>query len=79
MTHLQKLGVTLLMTIGTYFLLTLPHFIAFFTMDINTGHYYGLVYPTWLVYTFSIISVIFGNLIGHYLCNKSKKIKIWEK
>jgi hypothetical protein len=73
MTLLQKFAVTLLMTLGIYCLLTLPFFIAFFTLDINTGHYYGLIYPTWFVYTCSIISVIFGNLIGNYLYNKSKK------
>jgi hypothetical protein len=73
MTHLQKFLVTLLMTLGVYCLLTLPFFMAFFTMDINTGHYYGLIYPTWLVYTCSGISVIAGQIIGNYLYNKSNK------
>lgn len=73
MTQLQRLVVTLLMTVGIYFLLTLPFFIAFFTLDINTGHYYGLIYPTWFVYTCSLVSAIFGSLIGNYLYNKSKK------
>lgn len=73
MTQLQKFGVTLLMTLGIYCLLTLPFFIAFFTLDINTGHYYGLIYPTWFVYTCSLVSVIFGNVIGNYLYNKSNK------
>ena len=61
------------MALGVFCILTLPHFIAFQTMDINTGHYYGLIYPTWLVYTCSLVSVILGNLIGNYLYNKSKK------
>ncbi len=73
MTQLQRLAVTLLMTVGIYFLLTLPFFIAFFTLDINTGHYYGLICPTWFVYTCSLVSAIFGSLIGNYLYNKSKK------
>jgi hypothetical protein len=73
MTLLQKFAVTLLMTLGIYCLLTLPFFIAFFTLDINTGHYYGLIYPTWFVYVCSAMSVIFGSLIGNYLYNKSKK------
>ena len=73
MTYLQKLVVTLLMTLGVYCLLTLPYFIAFFTMDINTGHYYGLIYPTWLTYTCSGISVVTGQIIGNKLYNKSNK------
>lgn len=72
MKQLQRLAVTLLMTVGIYFLLTLPFLIAFFTLD-NTGHYYGLIYPTWFVYTCSLVSAIFGSLIGNYLYNKSKK------
>ena len=71
MTQLQRLAVTLLMTVGIYCLLTLPFFIAFFTLDINTGHTW-LIYPHGFVYT-SLVSVIFGSLIGNYLYNKSKK------
>lgn len=61
------------MSLGVFCLLTLPHFIAFQTMDINTGHYYGYTYPFWLIMSIALISVIFGNLIGNYLYNKSKK------
>jgi hypothetical protein len=64
MNHLQKLSFTILMTVGIYCLLTLPFFIAVFTMDIDTGHYYGLVYPTWLVFMCSVISIVIGLFIN---------------
>ena len=63
MGHLQKLSLTILMTVGIYCLLTLPFFIAVYTMDIDTGKYYGFVYPTWLVFTCSGISVIVGSIV----------------
>ena len=55
------------MTISIYFLLTLPHLIAILTMDIDTGHYFGLVYPTWLIFTCSVISVILGRFLVYKL------------
>ena len=64
---MRKFSLTILMTISIYFLLTLPHLIAILTMDIDTGHYYGLVYPTWLIFTCSAISGILGNFFVYKL------------
>ena len=70
MNHLQKLSFTILMTAGIYCLLTLPFFIAFFTMDIDTGKYYGFVYPTWLVFACSVISIVIGLWINSKMSKK---------
>jgi len=42
---MRKLTLSIIMSLGVYFLLTLPHFIVLLTMDINTVNYYGYVYP----------------------------------
>jgi len=55
------------MGISVYFLLTLPHLLTFFTMDLNTGHYIGFIYPLWLIMIISFVSGIVGNLIVNYL------------
>jgi hypothetical protein len=67
MNQLQKLSMTIIMSVGVYFLLTLPNFIAFFTMNIDTGHYYGYVYPFWLIMLIALISGPLGNLIVNKL------------
>jgi hypothetical protein len=55
------------MGISVYFLLTLPHLLTFFTMDLNTGQYFGFIYPLWLIMIISFVSGIVGNLIVNYL------------
>lgn len=60
---MKKLLLSLLLTFSMYFILTLPHFIAMYTMDTKTGEYYGYVYPLWLILTISLISGILGNII----------------
>lgn len=60
---MKKLFLSLLITFGIYFILTLPHFIAMLTMDYKTGDYYGYVYPLWLILSISLISGILGNII----------------
>jgi hypothetical protein len=67
MNHLQKLSMTMTMALGVFCILTLPHFIAFQTMDIDTGHYYGYVYPFWLIMLIALISGPLGNLIVNKL------------
>jgi hypothetical protein len=62
-TIVNKLGLVVAIAICINFILTLPQFIAFFTMDINTGHYYGLVYPFWLNWIFGITSGLLSNFI----------------
>lgn len=63
MNHLEKI----LMGLGVFLILTLPHFIAFQTMDINTGHYYGYVYPFWLIMLIALISNPLGRFIGRFI------------
>jgi hypothetical protein len=36
--------------------MTLPHFIAFYTMDIDTQSYHGIVYPYWLLLVCAFIA-----------------------
>ena len=55
------------MGLGVFLILTLPHFIAFQTMDINTGHYYGYVYPFWLIMLIALISNPLGRFIGRFI------------
>ncbi len=62
-TAIHKLGLVVAFGILINFILTLPQFIAFFTMDINTGHYYGLVYPFWLNVFFGLSSALASNII----------------
>lgn len=67
MNHLQKLSMSIIMALGVFCIFTLPHFIAFQTMDIDTGHYYGYVYPFWLIMLIALISGPLGNLIVNKL------------
>ena len=62
-TAIHKLGLVVAFGILINVILTLPQFIAFFTMDINTGHYYGFVYPFWLTVFFGLLSALASNLI----------------
>jgi hypothetical protein len=67
MNNLQKLPKSIIMALGVFCVLTLPHFIAFQTMDINTGHYYGYSYPLWLIMLIALVSGPIGNLIVNKL------------
>jgi hypothetical protein len=58
------------MSLGVFCILTLPHFIAFQTMDINNGHYRGYVYPLWLMMLIAIGSGFLGKLIVNKFKNK---------
>lgn len=62
-TAIHKLGLVVAFGLLINLILTLPQFIAFFTMDINTGHYYGLVYPFWLNVFFGLSSALASNII----------------
>lgn len=62
---------TVALTMGIYFILTFPMFLAFFTMDIN-GEYIGIVYPTWLCITLGVLSSILGNLYANHIIKKHK-------
>lgn len=64
---MRKLTLSIIMSLGVYFLLTLPHFIVLLTMDIDTGNYYGYVYPLWLLIVIGLISGTLGNLIVKHL------------
>lgn len=66
MTQIEKLSLVVIMTMGSFCLLTIPHLVAMFTMDLETGHYYGFVYPFWLVLLCSFISAITGNIVARY-------------
>ena len=59
---MKKLFLSLLITFGIYFILTLPHFISMYSIDIIIVDYYGYVYPLWLILTISLISAILGNI-----------------
>lgn len=61
-----------ILTMGIYFILTFPMFLAFFTMDIDTGEYIGIAYPTWLCVIIGILSAILGNLSAQYIIKKYK-------
>jgi general stress protein CsbA len=67
---MKKLSMSIIMSLGVFCILTLPHFIAFQTMNINTGQYYGYVYPFWLIILIALISGPLGNLIVNKLENK---------
>ena len=60
---MRKLFLSIIMSLGIYFILTLPHLISMYTIDIKTGDYYGYVYPLWLIFVISLISGILGNII----------------
>ena len=60
---MKNLIQSITMTVGVYFILTIPHIVAMLTMDIDTGHYYGLRYPLWLILLISVVSSVIGNLI----------------
>lgn len=75
MTQIEKLSLVVIMTMATYCLLTIPTLVAFFTFDVDTGHYYGFLYPMWLLLLCSLISTITGNLIARHLIDKINKQK----
>jgi hypothetical protein len=72
MDNKTKFFFAVLLTMGIYFVLTFPMFLAFFTMDINTGEYIGITYPTWLCVVIAITSAILGNLSANYIIKKYK-------
>jgi hypothetical protein len=47
-------------------------FLAFFTMNLDTGEYIGIAYPTWLCLTIAGVSAILGNLSARYIIKKYK-------
>lgn len=67
----QKFSFCAILSLGIYFTLTFPMFLAFFTMDIN-GEYIGIVYPTWLCITLGVLSSILGTIAGKYYIKKNK-------
>ena len=67
MDNKTKLYFKVVLSMGIYFVLTFPMFLAFFTMDINTGEYIGIAYPTWLCVVIGVVSGILGNLLGKYI------------
>ena len=72
MDNKTRFSFTVTLTMGIYFILTFPMFLAFFTMDIDTGDYTGIVYPTWLCLLIGGVSAILGNLYAKYIIKKYK-------
>lgn len=72
MDNKNKLYFSVLLSMGIYFILTFPMFLAFFTMDIDTGEYIGITYPTWLCILIAIVSAILGNLSSKHIIKKYK-------
>ena len=72
MDNKTKLYFTISLTMGIYFILTFPMFLAFFTMNIDTGEYIGIAYPTWLCVIIAGVSAILGNLSAQYIIRKYK-------
>ncbi len=72
MDNKNKLYFSVLLSMGIYFILTFPMFLAFFTMDIDTGEYIGIAYPTWLCVVIAIVSAILGNLSSKHIIKKYK-------
>ena len=72
MDNKNKLYFSVLLSMGIYFILTFPMFFAFFTMDIDTGEYIGIAYPTWLCVVIAIVSAILGNLSSKHIIKKYK-------
>ena len=64
MTDFKRLKLGIVLTLGIYIILTSPVFLSIMTYDINKGHYYGLRYPTWVIYTIGFVSGISGNLLS---------------
>mgnify|MGYP003505060015 CR=1 FL=1 len=60
---MKKIFLSLFISLSIYFILTLPHLISMYTIDIKTGDYYGFIYPLWLIFVISLISGILGNII----------------
>lgn len=56
MNPLQKLSMSILMSICIFTIITLPHFIAFQTMNFDTGQHQGYEYPFWLIIVCGLIS-----------------------
>ena len=61
---MKNLSINISITFIIYLLLTLPHFLAIITMDLDTGEYFGYVYPLWVIITISMISVVSGIILG---------------
>ena len=72
MINLNKFYFTILLTMGIYFILTFPMFLAFFTMNLDTGEYIGIAYPTWLCLLIGGVSAILGNLYARHIIKKHK-------
>ena len=64
MTDLKRFKLAIALTVGIYIILTSTVFLCFMTYDINTGHYYGLRYPSWLIYTIGFVSAVSGNILA---------------
>lgn len=79
MDNKTKLSMGLIFSMGIYLALTLPMFIAFFSMDINTGEYIGIIYPKWLCFTIGAISGILGAIAVNKIEKKLKKNKYEDK
>jgi uncharacterized membrane protein YjjP (DUF1212 family) len=62
---MRELFLRILFGLGVYFLLTIPHFMAGFTMD-----NFGIIYPFWLVMLIAFVSGFIGSIIVNYLENK---------
>lgn len=71
MDNKTRFSLTVTLTMGIYFILTFPMFLAFFTMDIDTGDYTGIVYPTPCL-LIGGVSAILGNLYAKYIIKKYK-------
>lgn len=64
MTDFKRFKLGFVLTIGIYIILTSPLFLSIMTYDINTGHYYGFRYPSWLIYTIGFVSGISGGILS---------------
>ena len=64
MINFKTLKLAFALTVGIYIILTSPLLLSIMTYDIDTGHYYGLRYPYWVIYTIGILSGISGNLLS---------------
>ena len=73
MDNKTKLSVFILTSLSVYIVLTLPMFIAFFTMDIETGDYSGIIYPQWLCIILGVMSAILGSPIAKYIIKEIAK------
>jgi hypothetical protein len=64
MTNFKTLKLVFALTVGIYIILTSPLLLSIMTYDIETGHYYGLRYPNWIIYTIGFVSGISGNILA---------------